>query len=60
MQKNKLHVLVKFVRVWTELLPHDFRDDRIMYFIRLLKRLCVDEDPEVINFDYNFTIIAES
>jgi hypothetical protein len=55
--KDKLHLLVKFLKLWTEWLPQDFRDDRLMHFVRILTRDCVDEDPEVI---ITFTKVCNS
>ncbi|XP_035702883.1 ras-GEF domain-containing family member 1B isoform X2 [Folsomia candida] len=47
LRKDRLHQLARFVRFWTELLPQDFSDDRLMQYVRTLTRVCMDEESEV-------------
>jgi hypothetical protein len=40
LSEDQIPLLIKLVGFWAERLPHDFRDDRMMYFIRVISRAC--------------------
>jgi len=38
LNEDEFPLLIKFIGFWAERLPHDFRDDRMMQFIRIISR----------------------